>query len=278
MTEHHLRAMKRLTGDVRLAYDSDKAGVAATERAIGLASQVGVNLTVITLSDDAKDPDELIHVSPKKWQQAIDNAIPAVEWVLQQYAARTDLTTAAGKREFTTAGLKIVATIGDVIEQEYYQQKIAELSGSSLEAVQSKLAGEIIAPPPLKTAKPQAGDRTPVRYVYEDDALAVAAIDGPSQELFVHTDLSRFHGEERQALAKYYASHSGTVMTDTPKELQKYDTYVKIVLLRAEEQFTKLDSNERYYETARLLRLIEHEHKKQTQTELIEELRDAEYR
>lgn len=88
--------------------------------------------------------------------------------------------------------------------------------------------------------------------------------------------MSRFHGEERQALAKYYASHSGTVMTDTPKELQKYDTYVKIVLLRADEQFTKLDSNERYYETARLLRLIEHEHKKQTQTELIEELRDAE--
>ena len=37
-----------------------------------------------------------------------------------------------------------------------------------------------------------------------------------------------------------------------------------------------MDSNDCYYETARLLRQIEHEHKKQTQEKLIDELRDAE--
>ena len=45
----------------------------------------------------------------------------------------------------------------------------------------------------------------------------------------------------------------------TSKELQKFDIYVKIVLLRAEQRYAEWDSNDRYYEMARLLRQIEHE-------------------
>ena len=275
MTEHHLRTMKRLTSDVRLAYDSDKAGVAATERSIEIAARVGVDLTVITLTDGTKDPDELIKVSAKKWQQAIDDAVPAVEWVLAQYSARVDLTTAAGKRAFTSAALKVVRSLPDPIEQEYYEKKIAEMSGSSLEAVQSKRAAEVIEQPRLREVKASEAPLN-VRYVYEDDVLAVAAVDAPSQELFAHADLSYFHGDDRQALARYYALHGGRVLDSTPVELQNYDIYVKIVLLRADERYMNMDSNERYYETARLLRQIEHEHKKQTQAELVTELRSAE--
>lgn len=278
MTEHHLRAMKRLTGDVRLAYDSDKAGVAATERAIGLASQVGVELTVITLTDDAKDPDELIQISPKKWQQVIDAAVPAVEWVLEQYAARVDLATASGKREFTTAGLKMVTALNDPIEQEYYEQKIADMSGSSLEAVRTKRAGETKPELKLREVKAQSKQDGPEieQYVYEDELLAVAAVDAPSQELFEHLDTSFFHGEERKALAQYYVTNGGKVLDDTPEELQKYDTYVKIVLLRADERYIKLDSNDRYYETARLIKQMKQEHMKQTRDTLTAELREAE--
>lgn len=277
MTEHHLRAIKRLTGDVRLAYDGDKAGIAATERAITIAAQVGVELTIITLPADVKDPDELIQQSPRKWQQAIDAAVPAVDWILEQYSSRVDMASAAGKRAFTTAGLNIVRTLPDAVEQEHYERKVATMVGSSIEAVRAKLASTQIEQAELKKVKPSETEVLPeVSYVHEDDALAVAAVDAPSQELFAHTDTTRFHGEERQALARYVATHAGVVLKDVPKELQKYDTYVKIVLLRADERYAKWDSNDRYYETARLLRQIEHEHKKQTQEKLITELRDAE--
>ncbi|HEU5187129.1 MAG TPA: DNA primase, partial [Candidatus Saccharimonadales bacterium] len=40
LTEHHLRALSRFTNDVRLAFDADKAGVAATERAIAIATNL----------------------------------------------------------------------------------------------------------------------------------------------------------------------------------------------------------------------------------------------
>jgi hypothetical protein len=58
--------------------------------------------------------------------------------------------------------------------------------------------------------------------------------------------------------------------------LQNYDTYVKIILLRADTRYAEWDGNDRYFETARLLRQIEHEYKKQTRDQLITELRSAE--
>lgn len=276
MTEAHLKAIKRLTGDVRLAYDGDKAGVVATERAIEIAARVGVDLTIITLPEAAKDPDELIQESPRKWQQAIDSAVPAIDWILEQYSERVDMASATGKRAFTTAGLRIVGTLTDPIEQEHYERKIAEMVGSSLEAVRAKLATEKVETPKLRQVKTDPAEKVDISYVHEDDVLALAAVDGPSQELFAHVDTALFHGEERRALASHYATHSGIVLNDTPNGLQNYDTYVKIVLLRADERYVGMDSTKRYYEAARLLRQIENEHKKQTKDTLDIKLREAE--
>lgn len=276
MTEHHLKAIKRLSGDVRLAYDGDKAGLAATERAIGIASQVGVDLTIITLPDAAKDPDELLRQSPAKWQQAIAASIPAVDWVLGQYAARLDMLSAAGKRSFTTAGLAIVSNLTDAVERDHYERKIANMTGTSLAAVQAKLANTKSERPTLKLVKASQSREDAPDYSLEDNLLAIAMIDGPSQELLTHLQFDLLHGDERQALARYLAAHHGMPITDVPEVLQKYDTYVKIVLLRADTRYAEWDSNDRYFETARLLRQIEHEHKKQIRDKLVAELRHAE--
>ena len=71
MTENHLKILSRLTTDVRLAYDGDDAGVNATERAIKMAGELGINLSVISDYHGAKDPDELIQQDPKLWQGAV---------------------------------------------------------------------------------------------------------------------------------------------------------------------------------------------------------------
>ena len=107
MTEWHLKALARLSPNVALAFDGDKAGLAATERAIPIAQTVGVELSIVSLPESAKDPDELIQQDPKLWQQAISTAQPVVDWVLERYAAREHMETAAGKRNFTTAALNL---------------------------------------------------------------------------------------------------------------------------------------------------------------------------
>jgi DNA primase len=276
MTEHHLRALRRLTGNICLAFDGDKAGLAATERAIPIAGEVGVDLTIISLPDGAKDPDELIQQDVSLWRQAIDSAQPAVDWILQQYAEREDITTASGKRTFTTAGLAVVGMLKDPVEREHYEQKIAAMIGTSLESVRAKLAAAPkIVEAPKKTVRASQGS-TQDMFAYQDNLLAVALLDVPSQELFASIDPTTFAGEERQAVAAYLAEHAGSVVKATPDSLQNYDTYVKILLLKADARYAVWSDQDRYFETARLLRQVATEHKKQQKDALTHALRDAE--
>lgn len=278
MTEYHLRALRRLTGSIRLAFDGDKAGIAATERAIPIASEVGVELTIISLPASAKDPDELIQQDVALWQKAIDTATPAVDWIIDQYRQREDLTTAAGKRAFTSASLAVVATLKDPVERDHYEQKLAEMIGSSLEAIQAKVAaGPTVDEAPKKHVKHNQAVQ-PLRddQAYQDNLLAALLIDAPSQELVAEFDISMFTGEERQAVAAYIAAHPGIALSDTPKDLQMYDTYVKILLLRADARYADWNDQDRYFESARLLRQVQTEHKKQQKEQLTEALRDAE--
>jgi DNA primase len=278
LTEQHLRALKRLSGHIRLSFDADKAGIAATERAIPIASDVGVELTIIGLPEGAKDPDELIQQDVNLWQAAIDQAVPAVDWILQQYAQREDITTASGKRTFTTAALNVVSGLHDPIEKDHYEKVIASMVGSSIEAVKAKLstvATKTAAPTRRSVARTDSASGRDERS-YQDNLLAVALIDAPSQQLFVDTDSEVFAGEERQAVAAYLHAHAGTVLTAIPKELQKFDTYVKILLLKADARYADWNDQDRYFETARLLRQVVNEHKKQTQEQLTNKLREAE--
>ena len=282
MTDHHLRALARLSGNVRLAFDGDKAGLAATERAIPIAQSVGVDLTIISLPGDAKDPDELIQQDPALWQTAIDTAQPVVDWVLEQYSKREDLTTAAGKRAFTTAGLQVVRSLKDAVEQEHYLKVIAgyiEISVASLVAKLDSL-GVSDATAQLKpiTAPSASRAREEVdEYAYQDRVLAVALIDGATHDLFSSIDdPSVFVGEQRQAVVRYLINHGGTTLKDVPAELQDYDEYVKILLLKAETRYADWNDQTRYFEAAELLRQVITEHKKKQKEQLQLQLRDAE--
>lgn len=274
MTENHLKAVKRLTSDVRLCYDSDKAGVAATERAIELASHEGVELTIISLPDGAKDPDELIKSSVQAWREAVTRNEPAVEWVLRQHARRCDLDTAVGQRTFTTAALRIVRGLADPVECEYYIKRIAAMSHTSEEAVRQKLAGE---PVKKRTFKPVVANTSIIKNeqaVLEDDILALALYDARCLEELRRAGRQQWSSAERELLATVLLEENDP--QNRPKKLQKADIYVKMVSLRAEERYAAWDSGDRYVAMCQLLRDKEDKHNKQTQQELLAKLRDAE--
>jgi DNA primase len=276
MTESHLKALARLSGHIRLAFDGDKAGLAATERAIPIAQNVGVELTIITLPGNAKDPDELIKQDTKLWQQAIETAEPAVDWVLKQYSLREDLQTATGKRRFTTVALDMVRMLQDSVEQEHYMAKIAKYSDSSAEALKEKLAsGNKRVEAHYKKAIQQSGTAQDPAY-YQDNLLAVALIDVATHDLFRSVDVMTFTGEERRAVVKYLSEYGSKPIKDTPEQLQNYDIYVKILLLKAETRYAEWNDQARYFEAAELLRQVMNENKKKQKDILTEQLRDAE--
>jgi DNA primase len=279
MTEFHLRALKRLTGNVRLAFDGDKAGLAATERAIPIAQSVDVQLTIISLSDGAKDPDELIQKDPGLWQKAIDQSEPIIDWVFRQYEERENINSAQGKRSYTDAALRVVKLLQNVIEQDHYIQKIADKIKGNPDSLRQRMneieavASKDVA---LKPVTVKQRDTSYNEWSYQDNLLAVSLIDGKTHELFAEIDPKMFEGEERQAVALYLTKSKAKSVTDTPKRLQNYDTYVKIVLLRADARYADWNDEDRYLETARLLRQVANEYKKKQKDLLTEQLRDAE--
>lgn len=126
MTEQHLKALSKLTSDIRLAYDGDAAGVKATERAIMLAGNLGIDLTVISNYHGAKDPDELIQKDPKLWKQAVKERIPAVDWLLAKYEENLNLRFATDKKKYSDIALKLLSYIKDEVEHASYEEKIAK--------------------------------------------------------------------------------------------------------------------------------------------------------
>src|SRR5262249_50325569 len=93
LTEQHLKVLSRLTADIRLSFDADRAGLAATERAIPIASKVGVSLSIIDIPS-GKDPDELIRQDPALWQAAIAEHQYALDWLIERYKKLLDIGSA----------------------------------------------------------------------------------------------------------------------------------------------------------------------------------------
>ena len=138
MTEQHLKSLSNLTSDIRLAYDGDAAGVKATERAIMLAGDLGIDLTVISNYHGAKDPDELIQKDPKLWQAAVEERVPAVDWLLNKYEENLNLRLAPDKKKYSDVALKLLSYVKDEIERASYEEKVAKKLGVEVEILREK--------------------------------------------------------------------------------------------------------------------------------------------
>lgn len=263
LTEMQLKVLGRFSPDVRLAFDEDKAGVAATERAIPLAAKTGVELSVVTIPS-GKDPDELVRQDPELWRTVINKQQYALDWLIDVYQKQLDLDSATGKRRFGDAILPVVKRLDNQIEQDHYIQKIAGMLGISAESVRERMAGGSRQPARLKTVKTPQNPAALTRDVLEmrktaDHLLALAFmlpgmrgyLEDVSKDMFVSDDAARLY----DFLQKYPDfDGQGRELAG----LQQIKEYVKIITLQFEELYAGVDTLELQYEAARLrTRLVE---------------------
>lgn len=261
ITEYHLRSLSRFTQDVRLAFDGDKAGIAATERAISLASNLGMTLSIIRLPAGVKDPDELVQKDVELWKKAISKPVDAVQWLLDQYAERYDLTSADGKRRATDQALQVVKNIVDPVLLEHYLKLIAAAVDTSIEALNKKLhlqlMPEVVRPSQVKVEAPHEPDI----HKYQDNLLAMALALPQLRDSLLKLEAGDFAGPARQSIAEHLKS-------DKPL-LQSDDVRVKLgeLELIAEAKYPAL-SDELYFEAADIAKRIKKEHKQVERAEL----------
>lgn len=281
LTEHHLRALGRLTSHVKLSFDSDRAGLAATERAIAIAQAVGVDCTIITLPEDAKDPDELIQKNPLLWERAINESQPVVDWVIARFAERENLETAAGKRAFTTAAVGVIRSLKDPVEQDHYLAMIASMTNTTREALKSKLSAVSEKPSTFRPIKKNSATNNkdsvePTVERNQDALLAVALADTEVQRLFTNIEPLIFSGDDRQAVASYIARNNKGVVTEIPNALQLHEKYVTMLLLHPDVENVAWNQSNRFATATEVLRSIHANYqKKNTKEELLDKEREA---
>lgn len=136
LTAEHLKSLSRLSNDIRFCFDSDKAGVAATERAIKLAGPLELKLSVIDYSGlGAKDPDELIHQNPKLWRDALKKHQSAVNWVRDYYIKTIGTDTVEGKKVVADKTLDVIMALSDPVEREGYIRELSKKTDISVSAL-----------------------------------------------------------------------------------------------------------------------------------------------
>lgn len=263
MTEQHLKALSRFTGDIRLAFDADKAGVAATERAIPIASKVKVTLSMIDIPS-GKDPDDLIRKDPGLWQQAIIKHQYALDWLMTRYTKQLDLSSAQGKREFSDVLLPVVRELADPVERDHYLGAIAEAIGTSREVLEQKFQKiEGSQGPPRRRRIIKAGPEDVDRAAAEnrklqDNFLSLVLARPTLREFLELLSPDMLYADEARELLTFLKKNPQFDGKKDAKELKNIADYVKIEALLYEELYQGLELNELHDEAARLqARLIE---------------------
>lgn len=272
MTVNHLKALSRFSNDIRLCFDSDQAGINATERAISLGQQAGVELSIITLDQSAgqaKDPDELIQKDIELWRKSIANPQPAMEWVFDQYQKRLDISTAKGKKDFSTIALKLVENLNDPVEKDFYINEISKRIGVSKATLLNKIGEE---KKPEKTKKRVKIEKTDKKFVddflYEDDLLALAIKEPRLAKMLSDLKESSLHGEQRNKILEILKSEDMEL-------LKSFDEYVKILLLKADERLGNIKESATD-EMKRLIQKVKTENLRTQKENLQAELENAE--
>jgi DNA primase len=298
LTEPHLKALSRFTGDIRLAFDADRAGVAATERAIPIASRVKVSLGIIDIPS-GKDPDELIRQDPKLWTAAIEKHQYALDWLMVRYQKLLDVSSAQGKREFSDVLLPVVRALSDEVEKDHYLNVIADVIGVSKDALTQKFQKTSGPEPATRRRRvkvePQKVDRLALENKRaQDNFLSLMLMRSTLREFLTLITEEMLYTDEAKRLLKFLKNNpdfdakaaqalgaSRKALEPRAKNQEPASTsiadYARILSLLYEELYQGLELNELHYEAARLqARLVDH-FIKQEKLKISEQLETADH-
>jgi DNA primase len=124
VTVEHLRLISRVATKVIFSLDADKAGVAATKRAIGLVGDLPLEVRVSSVPS-GKDPDEMARTEPALWRETAKTSISVYDFLLQAALRQHSPTTPEGKRAIIDELAPIFGQISHAVEQEVYYKKLA---------------------------------------------------------------------------------------------------------------------------------------------------------
>lgn len=197
LTTEHVEMLKRMTDNLILALDADRAGIAAAAKSARAALAAGLAVKVATVPV-GKDPADLIaQEGPEAWRAVVRDARPIITFLLdvveQNARDREGL-----RRNVLASVVPFVLLIGSAIEREAAVREIAARIGVSetavMQDVQTRAAQEAAEPrdsyarahdsaeaPPVTTDPSRTRYTSRVEQLFGilmwQEALPVASVD-----------------------------------------------------------------------------------------------------
>ncbi len=129
LTLEQAKIIARYANEVTICYDSDEAGQKATERAIPILRDCGLNIKVLKVPG-GKDPDEFIRNNGEKgpilFKKLLEASGNDVEYRLMKLKTEINPTTSQDKVKYLTKACEVLAGVENSIEKNVYAGKLAE--------------------------------------------------------------------------------------------------------------------------------------------------------
>ena len=139
ITPDHARLLKRYTKKVVLAYDSDSAGQQATERAMRVLAEVGLESSVLVING-AKDPDEFItRYGADEFRRLVDSSRTKFEFKIEKAIQNRDLTVPEERIKAVSEMCEYISGVSSKVEREVYISQTAKKFGVTEESLTSDI-------------------------------------------------------------------------------------------------------------------------------------------
>ena len=139
VTKTQALLFKRLSSEIILCFDGDKAGLKATISCMDELMEIGVIPKIIRLKDNL-DPDEfIIKYGKKVFQELIDNPINSIDFKLECYKNEKDLNSSVDTAMYVNEVIKELNKIDDDVLKEITLKKVSSETGLEIEFLKDKI-------------------------------------------------------------------------------------------------------------------------------------------
>ena len=162
LTEEQAKLIGRSCKELTICYDSDSAGIRATQRAIQVLRSACPELRVSVASlGEGKDPDEFIKMHPKdgaeRLAEAFKAAISDTEYRLQMCKNGLDMNVNKDRLTYAVEAVRVLATVENPVEQDLFAAQIAAEVGVGRESILAQVQAAA-ADPANKTVPEEIKD------------------------------------------------------------------------------------------------------------------------
>lgn len=141
LTERQGKLLKRYGQEVYISYDSDKAGIKATEKAVQILSKEDIKPKIVVLGE-YKDPDDFIREQGiKKFEEILKEAYNYVDYKIYINKEKYNLNEVEDKIKFTMEMAKVIKNLKSPIEKDIYIDKISKEMDISKDAIEREVFG-----------------------------------------------------------------------------------------------------------------------------------------